>query len=78
MKKRIACLITGLLVFITLMGAFPLSVAASGVTGSTSSEEIVIQRADVTTRYYRTYNGRLQYRIWSNTYEKWLTDWTDC
>ncbi len=25
--------------------------------------------------YYRTYNGKRQRRLWSITYEKWMTDW---
>lgn len=27
---------------------------------------------------YRIYNGVKQYRIWSATYARWVTDWTDC
>lgn len=28
--------------------------------------------------YYRIYNGVKQYRIWSATYSRWVTDWTNC
>lgn len=27
--------------------------------------------------YYRIYNGKWQYRIWSVTYGRWVTDWID-
>lgn len=34
-------------------------------------------RAEKTETYYRIYEGRWQYRIWSLTRNCWLTDWTD-
>lgn len=27
--------------------------------------------------YFRIYNGKWQYRIWSVTYGRWVTDWID-
>lgn len=35
------------------------------------------ERAEQTVWYYRTYEGKLQKRLWSITYGKWLTDWMD-
>lgn len=42
-----------------------------------SVEEEVTPRSDEIEIYYRTYEGRRQYRIWSLTRNCWLTDWTD-
>lgn len=78
MKKRITYLVASLLIAITLAGALPMSAVASNDLSVTTSEEVTVQRAEDTTVYTRIYNGKLQYRIWSNTYAKWLTDWTDC
>ncbi|MGM9640783.1 MAG: hypothetical protein ACI3V3_05405 [Faecousia sp.] len=41
-------------------------------------EAQVTPRAEETVWYYRQYNGKLQKRLWSNTENKWLTDWIDC
>lgn len=41
------------------------------------SQSTVEPRADTTTWYTRVYNGKLQKRLWSNTYQVWLTDWID-
>lgn len=35
------------------------------------------ERVEETKWFYRTYNGKLQKRLWSVTHEKWLTDWMD-
>jgi len=32
---------------------------------------------EMTQLYFRTFNGVLQFRVWSITYARWLTDWTD-
>lgn len=34
-------------------------------------------RAEETEWIVRNYNGRIQKRLWSITYGKWLTDWID-
>lgn len=41
-------------------------------------DEQIEQRAEQTEWVYRYYNGKLQRRLWSITYGKWLTDWIDC
>lgn len=32
---------------------------------------------EMTQAYFRTYHGVLQFRIWSLTYGRWLTPWTN-
>lgn len=34
-------------------------------------------RQEETVWYFRTYEGMWQMRLWSITYERWLTDWID-
>ena len=42
-----------------------------------SGQEISTIDTEMTQFYWRTYNGKLQYRVWSITYGRWITDWTD-
>ena len=32
---------------------------------------------EMTQIYWRTFNGVLQFRVWSITYGKWLTEWAN-
>lgn len=41
------------------------------------SQSTMEPRADENVWYTRVYNGKLQKRLWSNTYGVWLTDWID-
>ena len=72
MKKFLLWLVTLSLMFsicsLPVFAAEP----ASGATQSTAEP-----RTDEVTWYTRTYNGKLQKRLWSNTYQVWLTDWID-
>jgi hypothetical protein len=40
-------------------------------------EQTITPHTEMTRAYWRTFNGRLQFRIWSMTNGRWLTDWTD-
>ena len=63
-------------------------IAMSLVVPATATEAVEVKQAYVTTEQYavvpftemiqpffRTYNGRLQVRIWSLTWGRWITDW---
>lgn len=39
------------------------------------NREASVERAEQTEWRYRVYNGQPQKRLWSITYERWLTDW---
>lgn len=41
-----------------------------------SSESVA--RTEETEWFYRTINGVREKRLWSYTYNKWLTDWMPC
>ena len=71
--KRIVTVIVLLLLLTCLL---PLSVNAA--TLQSKESEIVeeeIQRAEQTQWYFRINNGVLEKRLWSITYQRWLTDW---
>lgn len=52
-------------------------------TAKCSAGTDILQSFDEPTRqeetewYFRIYLGRRQMRLWSITYERWLTDWID-
>ena len=73
MKKIILWFVTLSLVFsICCMPAF-----AAAPEPAEDSQSTVEPRATETTWITRTYNGKLQKRLWSITYQVWLTDWID-
>ena len=72
MKKLLLWLVTLSLVF--SICSLPV-IAAEPTPGETQST--VDPRTNEVVWYTRTYNGKLQKRLWSNTYQVWLTDWID-
>lgn len=73
--KKIALMFITVLMMLS-MTALP--VAAMECPPDSSSPATVQPRADETEWVYRTYNGKRQMRLWSITYQHWLTDWIDC
>jgi hypothetical protein len=37
----------------------------------------VAPTTEMTRIYWRTYDGQLQFRVWSITNGRWITDWTN-
>lgn len=72
MKKFLLWLVTLSLLF--SICSLP-SFAAEPTSGE--SQATVEPRTDEVVWYTRTYNGKLQKRLWSITYQVWLTDWID-
>lgn len=35
----------------------------------------IVPATELTRIYWRTYNGQLQFRVWSITFGRWNTDW---
>ena len=69
--------------FVYLLATF-LLLSSNGVTVSAEKKILpnnsfqytsITPYAEETTWFYRTVDGKLQKRLWSNTYGKWLTDW---
>lgn len=73
MKKFVLWFVTLSLVFsiccVPTFAAVAVPTVDSQATVEPRTEEIVW--------YTRTYNGKLQKRLWSITYGIWLTDWID-
>jgi hypothetical protein len=41
------------------------------------AEQEVVPFSEQTQIFYRTYNGRLQFRVWGVISARWLTPWTN-
>jgi len=68
-----------LFIFATLMtmsivatNAFAADIPSVELNGS-----IITPQSEETEWVFRYYNGVLQQRLWSNTYARWLTEWTN-
>lgn len=73
MKKIVLWFVTLSLIFsICCMPAF-----AAKPEPMEDLQSTVEPRVDEVVWITRTYNGKLQKRLWSITYQVWLTDWID-
>lgn len=76
MKKYLSSIIIITLVVISLMGT-AVAVDRHQESYPAISYTEFSARAEQTEWKHRVYNGKLQKRLWSITYNKWLTDWMD-
>jgi len=77
MKKRVAtCLIT---ILVALSFAIPVIAIETFIAEpvNISAEQEIAPFSEITQIVFRTYQGRLQFRVWGATSGQWLTDWTD-
>ncbi len=72
-KKSIICLV--MVMLLLALGRKENVYAAEFVPGDYMQNEVIVPFKEETQWYYRVVDGRLQRRLWSNTYNKWLTDW---
>ncbi|MBR3018768.1 MAG: hypothetical protein IKH57_17080 [Clostridia bacterium] len=73
---KVKRIITIIILLVLLTSLLPLSVNAAALQRKeTEIVEEEIQRAEQTEWYYRINNGVLEKRLWSITYQRWLTDW---
>ena len=77
MKKRLlVCLFACMMI-----SSFAIPVMASEVATAKpiiAEMEVEISPFNEQTRiYFRTYNGVLQFRVWSITNGRWITDWAN-
>ena len=75
MKKKLLRIALALVLLLNMVGGIPAS-AASEIPPE--SRETISLRAEQIEYVYRLVDGKFQYRIWSYTYARWLTDWIDC
>jgi len=81
MRKKSIKAVSLILAVITIFSV--LSISGFAVNSNNDNEvsddaATGVMRGEELIRYYRLYNGKQQYRIWSITYEMWRTDWIDC
>ena len=72
MRKIVVALVT-----LSLLLSFCCIPTFAAEAEPSESQSTVEPRADENVWYTRVYNGKLQKRLWSNTYQVWLTDWID-
>ncbi len=72
MKKRI------LATSLALMCAFTLLAAPARAFAPPENDSGISVQSETVRWYYRMNNGVLEMRLWSITYQKWLTEWVVC
>jgi len=75
MKRKLQLFMIAVFAFASVLS---MAAMADGADDSGETEPTISAFSEQTQWYYRAYNGKLQRRLWSLTYEKWLTDWIDC
>lgn len=76
MKTRLLLFLVS--IFLLSSSGMALETVAVDSTGHVHDGVTIEQRAEQTEWIFRYNNGKLQRRLWSITYGKWLTDWIDC
>ena len=74
MKKAIVTLFVVLLLSLNII---PVQASSTIPMPASISEDVVAPASEETVWYTRIYNGMLQRRLWSLTYQEWLTEWED-
>lgn len=72
MKKRI------LAAFVALMCAVTLLAAPVQAYAPPSDDSGISTQAETYRWYFRMNNGVKEMRLWSITYQRWVTDWVPC
>lgn len=76
--KKIKTFLTLTLFSLTLSNLWlPTCQAAASEPSFSIQETNLSERVNEVVWKYRTYNGKRQKRLWSVTYQKWLSDWVD-
>jgi hypothetical protein len=75
-RKRIVKILLGTLTATMLLGMPVMAEEASPDVGEVAIEK-ENTREEAFIWIFRTYEGRRQKRLWSLTYQYWVTDWID-
>ena len=75
MKRFLLVSLASLSLFLVPVTSYCQDLSTDKPVTEASSEDISVY-AEQTEWRYRVVDGRLQKRLWSKTYQKWLTDWT--
>ncbi len=74
MKKMF---LVAMIIMLLSLNVLPVYAAANTAVPSAISEDGVAPASEETVWCTRVYNGKVQMRLWSVTYGKWLTEWED-
>lgn len=74
--KKFLTLALSLLIAVSLLSTT--AAAASTLEPQPQAQSQVEPRVNQVVWVHRTYNGKEQKRLWSYTYQMWMTDWIDC
>ena len=77
MKKRIISILLVMVLIFSVL-AMTVSAAKMGDASEETSDGSGVTRTEEVVWYFRIYNGVKQMRLWSVTFNHWLTDWIDC
>ena len=75
-RKLIVCLLTCVMAFSFVVPAMASEAVKYEPVYSVTYQEVA-PRTEMTRLYFRTYHGVLQFRVWSITNGRWITDWTN-
>jgi len=75
-KRLVAFLLISVMALSFAVPAIANPAVATEPVNATVEQEIV-PFTEMTRMYWRIYNGNLQWRQWSITNGRWLTNWTD-
>ena len=73
-KKLITCLFACIAVFLFSVPVMATEVAVVEPANAEAKQEITPFN-EMTQIFFRTYGGVLQFRVWSITNGRWITDW---
>lgn len=76
MKK--AKIMVPMLLMVLSLSSLSVPVTENSVTVTTKKQSEVLPMENHVVWVHRNYNGKEQKRLWSYTYNCWLTDWIDC
>lgn len=75
MKKHI---LTAVLAFLCAVSLFAGGLAPAYAAAPPSGEGGISTQAEEVCWYFRTRDGVREMRLWSITYQRWMTDWFPC
>ena len=76
-KKLLVCLLVSVMALSFAVPAMAATITEPESVNAVVDYEGIAPRNEMTRFYWRTYNGILQFRVWSITNGRWINDWTN-
>ena len=77
MKKKLLALMIVSIMSLPLTATAMATEAVAEEPNCVTAEQEILPHSEILDVWFRNYNGRLQYRIWSVTFGVWRTEWRD-